>query len=92
VGVAIPFSSFSLSPNSSIGLCWLTPVAACEYLDLSQWGAGRAFRRTAMPVSWLQAFLVIHNSVWVWWLYGMDPSLWMAFPSVSTLFLSLHFL
>jgi hypothetical protein len=36
VGVAIPFSSFSLSPNSSIGLCWLTPVAACEYLDLSQ--------------------------------------------------------
>ena len=35
-GVAIPFSSFNPSPNSSIGVPDLSPVLACEYLHLSQ--------------------------------------------------------
>jgi hypothetical protein len=31
-GVAIPFSSFRLSPNSSIELLGLSPMVGCEYL------------------------------------------------------------
>jgi hypothetical protein len=40
--VAIPFSSFSPSPEFSIGVPDLSPMVGCKYLHLSQPAAGRA--------------------------------------------------
>jgi hypothetical protein len=88
-GVAIPFSSFSPSPNSFIRVSDLRRIVGCKSLHLSQSAADRASQSTAMPQH------DISNSVRVWCLsMGWIPSWaghWMAFPSVSASLLSLHF-
>jgi hypothetical protein len=72
-GVAIPFSSFSLSLKSSIGIPDFSPMVGCKYLHLSQSAAGRASQRTAMLGSCLQAQHSISNSVRVLMpVHGMD--------------------
>ena len=73
-GVAIPFSSFNPSPNSSIGVPSLSPMVGCKHLHLSQSAAGRASQRTAMLGSCLQAEHSI-VTVRIWWLpMGRIPS------------------
>jgi hypothetical protein len=58
-------------------------------------GSGRTSQETAISGFHQQALPIIHNSVWVWWLYmGWVPrwgSLWMAFPSVSAPYFVLIF-
>jgi hypothetical protein len=83
-GVANPFSSFSPSSNSSIGVPMLSPMVGCEHLPLY------VRPRQSLSVilgSCQQALLGICNRVGVWCLYmRWSPrcgSLWMAFPSVS---------
>ena len=94
-GVAIPFSSFNPSPNSSIDLSGLSPMVGCKYLHLSQSVVVRTSQRTAMLHSCLQAQHDICNSVRVSCLHlGCIPncnSHCVTFPSVSAPFLSLHF-
>jgi hypothetical protein len=63
---AIPFISFSTSPNSSTGVPNLTPMIGCKYLRPSQSVADRISQRTAMLGSCLQAQHGIHNSSWAW--------------------------
>jgi hypothetical protein len=53
VGIAIPFGSFSPSPNSSIGVPELSSMVGSKYLHLSQSAAGGAFQRTTMVGSCL---------------------------------------
>jgi hypothetical protein len=65
-GGANPFSSFSPTPNSSIGVPKLSPMAAFELPHLYWSGCGTASHRTAIPGSWQQVFLGISISVWVW--------------------------
>jgi hypothetical protein len=89
-GVAIPFSPFSPSPNSSNGVPGIIPVVGCTCLHLSQSGAHRASQRAAMPGSCPQAHFGISNSIEIWChqmrhIPRLD-SLWMAFPSVSAPF------
>ena len=85
--VAITFSTFSTSPNSSFVVLVLSLIVDCEHLPLYWSGSGRTSQYTAMPGSCQQVLLGIHNSVWVWCLQmGWIPrwgSLWMALPSVS---------
>jgi hypothetical protein len=59
--VAIPFSCFCPSPNSSIGVPILCPVIGCEYLYQFQSAAGRAYQRTTMLGSCLKAQHNISN-------------------------------
>jgi hypothetical protein len=54
-GVAIPFSSFNPSSNSSIWVPDLSPTPDCVYLHLAQSAVARASQRTAMLGSCLQA-------------------------------------
>ena len=90
-----PFSSFSPSPNSAIGVPYFSPMAGCKYLNLSQSADGRASQMTAIIGSCLQAQHGISNSASVWYLtMGWIPnwaSHWMTFPSISAPFLSLNF-
>ena len=65
-GVANPFSSFSHFPNSSIGVPMLSPMDDCEHPPLYLSGLGRASQETTISGSCQKAFVVIHNSVWVW--------------------------
>jgi hypothetical protein len=75
-GVANPFSSFRLFPNSYIGVPVLSPMDGCEHPYLYWLGSGRASQRTAISGSCQQALLGVHNSFWVWCLYiGWIPSL-----------------
>jgi hypothetical protein len=89
-GIAIPFSFFSPSPSSSIGVPGLSPVVGCEYLFLYWSGADRASQGIAISGSCQQALLDISNNVRVWCLQmGWIPrwgSLWMTFPSASVPF------
>ena len=50
--VAIPFSSFNPSPNSSIGICKLSPMLGGGYLHLVQLAAGKNLSEDS---SYLQA-------------------------------------
>jgi hypothetical protein len=63
-GVATPFSSFSISPNSSIGVPGLSPVVGCKYLHLCWSGACRISQGTSIPGSCQPALLSISN-VWL---------------------------
>jgi hypothetical protein len=85
--VAISFSSFTPSSNSSIGIPMFSLTFGCEYLRLYYSGADIASQGTAVSGSCQQALLAISNSVWVSFLrMGWIPrwcDLWMAFPSVS---------
>ena len=47
-GVAIPFSCFVLSCDSSIRVPYLSPMVGYDHLHLSQLDASRALQRTAM--------------------------------------------
>ena len=67
-GVANPFSSFSPSPNSSIGSSMLSLMIGCKHLYLYWSGSGRASQGTTRPGSCQQVLLDISNSVWVWYL------------------------
>jgi len=94
-GVAIPFRSFSPSPNSSIGVPDLSPRFGSKYLHLSQSASGRVSYKTAILDSCLQVQHSISNSVKPWcptlrWIRNWARH-WMAFPSVSAPFLCLHF-
>jgi hypothetical protein len=67
---------------------WLVDIviSPMEYPPLYLSGSFRASQETPISDICLQAFLGIHNSVCVWWLY-MEwiprwESLWMAFPLV----------
>jgi hypothetical protein len=62
-GVAIPFSFFSPSPNSSIGVPRLSTMVDYKYLRLSQSAAARVSQTTAMLGFCLQVHLSISNSV-----------------------------
>ena len=55
--------SFSLSPNSSIGIPDLSPIVGYKYLHLSQSAAGRVSQRTTMLGFCLQAQHGRTNSV-----------------------------
>jgi hypothetical protein len=46
--VALPFSFFKPSPNSTIGIPDYSAMVECKYLALNQFAAGRASHRTAM--------------------------------------------
>ena len=94
-GVAIPFSSFNPSPNSSIGVPDLSPMVSCKYLHLAQSAAGRASQRRAMLGSCLQAQHGISNSIkvdaWPWDGSQFGPVTDLPFLQPLFLFLSLHF-
>jgi hypothetical protein len=62
-GVAIPFSSFSPSRNSSVGVPRLSPMVGCEYLYLCYSDAVRSSQRTTILGSYLQALPGISNGV-----------------------------
>lgn len=81
-GIAIPFSSFSLSPNSSIGIPNPNPIVGCGYLHLSQSASGRASQRTAMLSSCLQAHRCFSFS------NGCQPV--QSFPCGRTMLLSIR--
>ena len=84
---AKPFSSFSPSPNSSIRVPEISPMAGFKHPHLYLSGSGRASQGAAIPGSYHQALLGIIYSVRVWCLQmewiPRCGSLWMAFPSVS---------
>ena len=65
----------------------LSPMDGCEHPLQYLSGTGRVSQKTAISGSCQQAFVVIHKSVWVWWLFmGWIPrwgSLWILFSSVS---------
>jgi hypothetical protein len=87
-----PFSSFSLSANSSIVGPVLSQIVGCEPPHLYWSGFGRASQYTAVSGSCQKALFGIPNSIWIWCLHvGWIPSLWMAFPSVSALLFFLFF-
>ena len=60
--VAKPFSSFSPSSKSSIGVPVLSPMVGCKLPHLYWSESGVASQETAIQ----QALLGISNSVWVW--------------------------
>jgi len=62
-GVAIPFSSLSPSPSSSLGVPRLSLVVGCEHPHLYWSGASRTSQGTAIPGSCQQELLDISNSV-----------------------------
>jgi hypothetical protein len=80
-------SSFSPSPNSSIGVHMRILMVGCEILSLHLSGFGRASQETAITGSCQQALLGISNNVWGWWLNMRWIPRWgslrMAFPLVS---------
>jgi hypothetical protein len=83
-----PVSSFSPSPNSSLGVLVLSPpMIGCEHPHLYWSGTSRASQETVVSSGCLQVLLDISNSVWVWCLQmGWIPRwgrLWMDFSSVS---------
>ena len=82
-GVANLFSSFSTSPNFSIGMPVLSLMFGWEHPHLYWSSFGRAFQVKTIPGSCQPVFHGISNSVWVWCLkMGWTPkwgSLWMAF-------------
>lgn len=89
--VAIPFVSFSSSPNSSIWVLGLSLTVGCEYVHLYQLDAGRASQGTSILGFCQQALLGISN-----WCHQMGwiprwGGLCKAFPLVSVLFLCLNF-
>ena len=61
--VAITFSSFNPSSNSSIGVSNLSPMVGCNSLHLCQSASRRASQRTAMLGPCLKAQYSISNSV-----------------------------
>jgi hypothetical protein len=65
-GVANPLSSFSPFSSSSIGDPVLSLMVGCKHPPLYLSGSSRASQETAITGSCQQAFLGIHNSVWVW--------------------------
>jgi hypothetical protein len=65
-GVAIPFSSFSPSPNSSNGVPAFRLIVGCKHPHLYWSVSVRASQGTAILGSCQQVLLGIHNSVWVW--------------------------
>lgn len=77
MGLQAPFSSFSPSPSSSIGVLRLSLIVGCEYLHLYWSGVGRTSQGTAIPGSCPQVLLGISNSVgvcvcrWVGFLGGV---------------------
>ena len=85
--VAKLFSSYNPSAKSSIEVPYFRPILGYKYLYLSQSAAGRAFKRTVMLGSCLQAQYSISKSVRVWCLHmGWIPFWagdWTAFPLVS---------
>ena len=94
--VANHFSSFMSFSNSSIGNPELSPMVGCEHPPLYLSGSGRASQETAIAGTCQQAFLGIHNSVWIWCLYiRMDPQVgksgWPFFQALLHI-LSLYFL
>jgi hypothetical protein len=90
-------TSFSPSPNSSIGVHVLSLMVGCEHPHLYWSGSGRAFEETAVSSSYQQAFLGISNSVWVLVsACGMDPQVGqsldgLSFSLCSTLYPSISF-
>jgi hypothetical protein len=58
-GAANPLSSFSPSPNSSIGIPLLNPMVDCEHPHLFWSGTDRAFQGTSIPGSCQEALLGI---------------------------------
>jgi hypothetical protein len=86
IGVTNTRRFFSSSPNSSTGVCVLSPKISCEHLHLCWSGSGRSSQGTAIPGSCQQVLLGISNSVWFWclqmWWVPIWHSLWMAFRSV----------
>jgi hypothetical protein len=67
--VETPCRSLTPFPNSSIGDPTFSAMVGCEHLTLYLLGSGRGSQATAISHSCQQAFLSIHNSVVVWWLY-----------------------
>jgi hypothetical protein len=57
LGLQPPSSSFSPSPNSSIGVTMLSPMVGSEHPYLCWSGSGRASQRTIIPFSCQQALL-----------------------------------
>jgi hypothetical protein len=47
-------------------------MTGCKHSPLYLSGSSRASQETAISGSCQQAFLGIYNSVWFWWLYGMN--------------------
>ena len=69
-GVATPFSSFSPFSKSFIRVPMLnTRQGLSMSIHVCFSGSGRVSQETAVSGSCQQAFLSIHNSVWVWWLH-----------------------
>ena len=66
MGLQTPSAPSVLSLNSSIGDLVLSPIVGCEHPPLYLSGSGRASHEAAISGSFQQAFLGIHNSVWVW--------------------------
>jgi hypothetical protein len=83
-GFAIPFSSFSPFSNSSIGDPMFSPMVSWEYPPLCLSVTGRASQETVISGFCQQALLGICNSVWFWWLYGMNGAVsgWPFFRSL----------
>jgi hypothetical protein len=67
-GAANPFSSLGPFSSSFIEDPVLSPMGGCEHPPLYLWGTDRASQERALSGSSQQAFVGIHNSVWVWWL------------------------
>ena len=86
-GAANPFSSFGPFSSSFIEHPVLSPMVGCKHPPQYFSGTDRASQETAISGFCQQAFVGIHNSIWVWWLYmEFIPrwgSLWMVIPSVS---------
>jgi hypothetical protein len=66
MGLQTPSALKSFS-NSFIGDRVLSPVDDCKHPLLYLSGTGRASQEIAISGSCHQAFVGIHNSVWVWW-------------------------
>jgi hypothetical protein len=58
-GVANPFSSFSTSPNSSIGISVFSPMVGCKHPHLYWLGSGRASQETAISGSCQQVIKLV---------------------------------
>jgi len=77
------FSSFSPFSNSSIEYPIFSPLVGCEHLPLYLSGSVRASQMTAILDSCQHANFGIHNIVWVWWLYGIDPQMGQSLDGLS---------
>jgi hypothetical protein len=79
------FRSLGTFSSSFIGDTVPHPMEGCEHPCLYFSGTGRASLEVAVSGSSQQAFVGIHNSVWVWFMRWISRcgGLWMVMPSVS---------